>query len=236
MCFRKKAEVILTYKPDILIVPECEHPNKLLLPDALKPNYSLWFGQNQHKGLSILSYSDFRFTVLDVHNENLKMVVPIAVTGGSFDFNLFAIWANNPTDRDGHYITQVWKAINHYDHLLQNRKTILIGDFNSNTIWDKPRREGNHSTVVDVLKKKGIHSLYHKYFKQLQGKEEHPTLYMYRHADKGYHIDYCFASGDLVRKLKSVEIGDYNYWKKYSDHVPVIVTFNQMRFRARNPQ
>ena len=29
MAFRKKADFILTYKPDILIVPECEHPDKL---------------------------------------------------------------------------------------------------------------------------------------------------------------------------------------------------------------
>jgi exodeoxyribonuclease III len=32
MAFRKKADFILTYKPDILIVPECEHPDKLLFP------------------------------------------------------------------------------------------------------------------------------------------------------------------------------------------------------------
>ncbi len=29
MAFRKKAELILAHKPDILIVPECEHPDKL---------------------------------------------------------------------------------------------------------------------------------------------------------------------------------------------------------------
>jgi hypothetical protein len=30
MAFRKKADFILTYNPDILIVPECENPDKLL--------------------------------------------------------------------------------------------------------------------------------------------------------------------------------------------------------------
>lgn len=30
MAFRKKADFILTYKPDILVVPECEHPEKLV--------------------------------------------------------------------------------------------------------------------------------------------------------------------------------------------------------------
>ena len=49
---------------------------------------------------------------------------------------------------------------------------------------------------------------------------------MYRHKNKPYHIDYCFVSADLVAKLRSVEIGDYDFWTKYSDHVPVIVTFD----------
>jgi len=52
---------------------------------------------------------------------------------------------------------------------------------------------------------------------------------MYRHQDKPYHIDYCFASKDIVNKLQSVEIGEYDFWMKYSDHVPVIVTFDQIK-------
>ena len=227
MAFRKKADFILTYKPDILIVPECEHPDKLLFPvDTPKPTNTLWFGKNQNKGLAIFSYTNFRFTVFDNHNKDLKMIIPIAVTGGQFDFTLFAIWANNPTDRDGQYITQVWKAIEHYKDIITSTRTILIGDFNSNTIWDRQKRIGNHSTVVQRLESIGIFSVYHKYFKQIQGKEQHPTLYLYRHKDKPYHIDYCFASAGIVEKLKSVEIGDYDFWTKYSDHVPVIVTFD----------
>jgi exodeoxyribonuclease III len=154
------------------------------------------------------------------------MIIPIAVTNGQFDFNLFAIWANNPSDRDGSYIEQVWKAVYHYSNLLTNTKTILIGDFNSNTIWDRKHRESNHSNVVKLLEDRGIFSTYHLHRKQTQGAEEHPTLYMYRHKDKPYHIDYCFASKDLLDKVSSVEIGDFDEWKKYSDHVPVVVTFD----------
>ena len=227
MAFRKKADFILTYKPDILIVPECEHPDKLLFPiDTPKPADILWFGKNQNKGLAIFSYSNFRFTVLDNHNQDLQMIIPIAVTGGQFDFNLFAIWANNPTDRDGQYIEQVWKAVHHYKNLLTDTKTILVGDFNSNTIWDKKHRQSNHSNVVKLLEDKGIFSTYHLHRKQTQGTEEHPTLYLYRHKDKPYHIDYCFASKDLLDKVSSVEIGDFDEWIKYSDHVPVVITFD----------
>jgi exodeoxyribonuclease-3 len=68
MAFIKKASFIMACKPDILSVPECEHPDKLLFPvDIPKQTDTLWFGKNQHKGLAIFSYSDFRFSVLENH-------------------------------------------------------------------------------------------------------------------------------------------------------------------------
>ena len=226
MAFRKKAAFILVHKPDILIVPECEHPDKLKFDaDIPKPTDTLWFGTNQNKGLGIFSYSDFKFKVRRNHNPALRMIIPIAVTGGHYDFTLYAIWANNPADPDGQYVEQVWKAIHHYSRYISNKRTMLAGDFNSNTIWDRKYRAGNHTNVVNKLGAKGIHSSYHVHHKQSQGSEEHPTLYMYRHRDKPYHIDYCFASADLTRKIQSVEIGEYDFWSKHSDHVPVMVTF-----------
>lgn len=227
MAFRKKADFILSLNPDILIVPECEHPDKLKFnTDTPKPNDILWFGKNHNKGLGIFSYSEYRFKVLNIHNPELRMVVPIEVFGDGFDFTLFAIWANNPDDKDGHYIEQVWKSIHFYEELLMYEKTILIGDFNSNTIWDKTHRIGNHSNVVKKLKDWDILSVYHSFHNQLQGQEEDPTLFMYRHKDKPYHIDYCFASKDMIDKLMSVEIGEYYNWIQHSDHMPLIVTFN----------
>jgi len=228
MAFRKKASFILTHKPDILIIVECEHPDKLLYKgDTPRPKDSLWFGENQHKGLAIFSYGDYRFKVLENHNDNFKMIIPIGVTGGHLDFNLFLIWAYNPNDMDGRYITQVWKAITYYDELLTKKPTMFIGDFNSNTIWDyKKHRLGSHSAVVKQLENKGIFSTYHTYHNQTQGIEQHPTFYMYRNKNKPYHIDYCFVSKELLDKVSSVEIGNFDEWIKYSDHVPVIVTFH----------
>ncbi len=60
MAFRKKAHLILAHKPDILIVPECEHPDKLIFfVDTPKPTQTLWFGKNLNKGFGIFSYSKF---------------------------------------------------------------------------------------------------------------------------------------------------------------------------------
>ena len=231
MAFRKKATFILTHKPDILIIVECEHPDNLLYSvDTPKPTDRLWFGKNQHKGLAIFSYCDYRFKVLENHNEDFKMIIPICVTGGQFDFNLFLVWAYNPDDKDGKYVTQIWKALTHYDELLTCKPTMFIGDFNSNTIWNRKKpRSGSHSDVVKQLESKGIFSTYHIHHKQIQGMEHHPTFYLYRHKDKPYHLDYCFASADMLERLQSVDVGEYDFWIKYSDHVPLIVTFDNAK-------
>lgn len=226
MVYRRKASLVLAYKPDIVVVPECEHPDKLKFETGTPlPNNVFWFGSNPHKGLGVFSYSNYKLQLSDIHNPAFRTILPLTIKNEKLQFTLFAIWANNPEDRGFQYIGQVWKAINFYSDLLKNERTILVGDFNSNTIWDKPRREGNHSTVVEFLANKGIHSVYHKFFNQIQGKEKHDTLFMYRHKDKSYHIDYCFASDDFINKLSAIEIGRYKKWCKHSDHTPLFVTF-----------
>lgn len=227
MAFRKKAGLILAHKPDIAIVPECEHPDKLNFPAGVPtPSDILWFGNNPHKGLGIFSYSNYRFKLHRRHNPSIRTVLPVRVTGGEQPFMLYGIWANNPSDPDGQYVEQVWKAIHHYARYIRGKLTILAGDFNSNTIFDRKYRQGNHTHVVQRLEKKGVHSCYHLHHRQQQGKELHPTYYLYRHKDKPYHLDYCFVSADMAQRISLVEIGDYDEWTRYSDHVPVMVTID----------
>ena len=55
MAFRRKADLILSYHSDILVVPEFECPEKLLFPaDTPKPTDALWFGKNNNKGLAVV--------------------------------------------------------------------------------------------------------------------------------------------------------------------------------------
>lgn len=227
MCFRRKAEFLAAHAPDIVVVSECEHPDKLkFTAGAPVPTDVCWYGGNLNKGLGVFSYGDYRLRLLDAHRPSFKTILPLSVTKKDFEMTLFAVWANNPQDKKYQYVGQIWKAVNYYKKLLKEKNVILAGDFNSNAIWDRPRRTFNHSSVVEFLEKRKIFSTYHRRHAQKQGREAHPTWYMYRHQDKPYHLDYCFASENLIEKLRRVEIGNYDDWSDKSDHAPVIVEFD----------
>jgi hypothetical protein len=101
MAYRKKAGFLLTHNPDIVIVPECENPERLKFGvDTKKSTQTFWYGENQHKGIGVFSYSNYKFKLLKVHNPAIKTVLPLSVTGGEFDFTLFAVWAYNKDDKD----------------------------------------------------------------------------------------------------------------------------------------
>lgn len=226
MAFRKKAEFILTEQPDILIVPECENQERLSFGLYTKqPTDIFWFGDNPHKGIGVFSYGDFKIKLLDIHNPAFKFVLPLSVYNDSINLTVFAVWSQKPEKNDN-YTEQVWNAVHYYSDLLDGDNVILAGDFNSNSIWDKPKRVANHSSLVELLKSKNILSAYHHFHKQIQGQERESTLFMQRNIARPYHIDYCFASSNLVAKLKNVEIGTYETWSKHSDHKPLTVTFD----------
>jgi exodeoxyribonuclease III len=227
MAFRRKANIILAYKPDVLVIQECEHPSKInFTQHSQQPTTIIWVGDNNNKGLGIFLYNGFTGTLHKNYTNNIKYVAPISIKHNTKRFTLFAIWANNPADKDGAYVTQIWKALANYKKLIRKTNTILTGDFNSNTIWDRPRREGNHSTVVKTLAKKSIGSTYHTFYNQIQGKEADATWFLHRNHKKPYHLDYCFAASNMLQHLKQVQVGNYKHWLQFSDHMPVISTFN----------
>jgi exodeoxyribonuclease-3 len=222
--FRKKLDLILAQQPDILVVQECEQPDKLDFGSTIqRPKDYYWYGDNIHKGIGIYSFCDFKLELLTTFNPAFRYILPFLVTGYGYSFTLIAIWArDNKENYKARYIGQVWLAINHYMDLL-GKMTILIGDFNSSIIWDYKDRVGNHSDVVRELATKNIHSVYHRNFNVEQGKEKHPTFFLQRKVNKPYHIDYCFASADLLSKVRNVEVGTYEDWIGISDHTPLMI-------------
>ena len=219
--YSSKAKLILTEKPDIVIIPECENPDLFKYEtDAIKPTDSIWFGAPEDdRGIGIFSYGNYKLKLLDIHNNKLKYVLPINVTNDDFTFILLAVWTHEP------YTKQIWDAIKYYSDLLIGN-VIIAGDLNSNTKWDNKNKAYSHSDLVKHLEGRNIISLYHHFKNELQGEETLPTFYWYHHEDKPFHIDYCFASTYFISRLQNVEIGKFKDWSKHSDHMPLTITFN----------
>ena len=102
---------------------------------------------------------------------------------------------------------------------------IFIGDFNSNTIWDKLHREHSHSQLVEKLGGFRLVSAYHTLRGEIQGQEITPTWFMYRNLARSYHLDYAFVSPAISRSCELL-IGEPSEWLHKSDHMPLILTLS----------
>ncbi|MCC6460351.1 MAG: endonuclease/exonuclease/phosphatase family protein [Saprospiraceae bacterium] len=223
MAFRKKWSALVELNPDILIIQECENESRCQQTHFI-PNYNefIWIGDNVNKGIGILSFNNYHIERSPDYSDVYKYIVPVKVTGPS-TFNLFAIWAMpDKTSKSKSYVGQIWHAMQHYAPALQD-PCILMGDWNSNAIWDHERKTGNHSQLVTLLQDYSILSVYHTLKQKKHGEEQEATLFFLKKKDKPFHLDYCFASTSLLSDHTSIEIGAFERWIAYSDHMPVIL-------------
>ena len=224
MAFRKKFEPILVQRPDVLLLQECEGEAKLA--EALKDapvNQIIWYGKNPHKGTAAISFHDTQIKLRKDHDPEFEFIVPYISKNKGKRIDLYNIWAMpHQTDRKKDYVGQIYGALHLYGKKLK-KDSILMGDFNSNAIWDNKNKIGNHEDIVRILADYGIHSLYHKQNNIAHGKEPDPTLFLLKKQNKPYHMDYCFASQSLISKKTNIAIGAHDDWIKLSDHMPVVV-------------
>ena len=131
--FKKKADLILALHPDILVVQECEHPNRHFYnPTNKKPDSQYWYGDSKHKGICIHSFNDYKFELLQNFNPKFRYILPFRVTGHWQAFTLFAIWAmSNKENYNARYIGQVWLV----ELLSDSFNYIGYGIINS-PMWD----------------------------------------------------------------------------------------------------
>jgi exonuclease III len=235
MAFRKKYKNILSHKPDLLIVPECEHPENF--KDTFYSDI-LWVGDNNKKGLGVFSFNNIHMSLHKSYSEEYKYVLPIEVfIDNRKAMNLIAIWAqDNKEVPKRRYIGNVWCALNYYKDLLE-KPVIIAGDFNWNVIWDNDKKYPLYGTLTDVinlLEKYGIYSTYHSIpdtifnTNTIFGYEKDPTLYLLKKKEKAYHIDYIFASESLISNIESCSVGKHKDWITLSDHMPVFAEFKQI--------
>lgn len=212
--FREKFKYIRKYDADIYVIQECEDPEQVLNKefDLFSSNY-IWSGENKNKGVGIFARDGILLTKNNWSSFCLREFLSVSVNN---NFDLLAVWACKPYIEE-YYIYQNINIGNY------NNKTVLIGDFNSNFIWDKAHQKRTHGNVVRELNDIGIVSVYHFVTNERQGEETQKTFYLYRHLDKGYHIDHCFTD---KRNVKNYCVLYEKECLDYSDHMPICLEIN----------
>ncbi|MGN4427128.1 endonuclease/exonuclease/phosphatase family protein [Bacillus cereus group sp. MYBK30-1] len=227
MGFRNKIEKIFPFNADILVIPECEAHEKWRASKYQKDiEPFLWFGDNRNKGIGIITLNNtYQIEVHPDYDDDFRYIIPLKVSGKQ-DFILFAVWSQKTKNRYDSYIGQIYKALEHYKHLLQE-PCIIVGDWNSNKKFDHIKRVGTHSMVVERLKSVGIRSAYHRFFKEKHGQETKPTYFFRKDKSSPFHIDFLFASEIILDQLSLVEVGSFEKWIKSSDHMPIYIEFDK---------
>lgn len=225
--FRRKFGRIAELNADIYVIQECENPtdSKHIEYQKWAKNY-IWKGDTKNKGIAIFAKPEITLKELNWSNEfkghNVKHFLPCEINE---QFNLLAVWTHRNSSPNFAYMGQFWKYLQINRDKMKN--ILLIGDFNSNKIWDEWDRWWNHSDVVNELKELGIESFYHKLKEEEQGKESKPTLYFQRKLDRPYHIDYVFGSKEFGEILSKLDVGIAENWLDISDHMPIITEYEK---------
>lgn len=210
--FREKYKEILKLEADIYVIQECENPETCKDQEyQLITRNGFWTGGINYKGLMVFSPNQtIKLTSLNWDIQNFRYFIPVRVND---NFNLVGAWACDP------YIQEFYDFITHIKDKLNN-EIIIIGDLNSNPIFDKDNEKSGktHSRIVKELKQYEIEDIYHCKTGDIQGKEKTPTFFMYRHLDKPFHIDHCFSNPNNVKEMT---IHARWQWLSLSDHVPL---------------
>ena len=224
--FRRKLEAADALNADVLVIQECEDPALSSSEYRKWAGDYLWTGYGKNKGIGIFPRKGQSIEPLDWQGSEYELFLPALLDGRD---TVIGVWTQSCTPSSLSYIGQFW-------HFMQANKekfdhhTYIVGDFNSNSIWDRPRRQWNHTDCVNALDEMGFRSLYHLAKCEQQGREQESTFYIYRKPGRPFHIEYVFAHKKALESARfNVEIGHPDDWLSLSDHVPVIVDIEESR-------
>lgn len=204
-----RLSLLQQFNADLIFLQEVQ------LPATPNPQI-LWYGKNKKKGHAVIVSGDYTISSYDSEVAD-PFVVPVVI-GGKVSIHAMMVW----TQKQGEYIKELQEPLAKYHNFLLEKPSVVVGDFNSNAIWDRNHRFFSHSKMVSYMDETfGITSAYHERMKCRHGCGRHPTLFHCYKPDRPFHIDYCFVP--KTWKISNVIVGDYSDWIAQSDHCPIIV-------------
>jgi endonuclease/exonuclease/phosphatase family metal-dependent hydrolase len=217
--FRSKLSEVDALGWDILVVQECENPHdsKDIEYKDWAQNY-FWVGGLEYKGLGLFMPVNLEAKLIGQNPMPNKYFITVQLSNG---IQLLAVWTQAGSQSSAGYIYQLWEYLKSNEAIFDWDNLIVVGDWNSNAIWDTKRRLGNHTDVCNLLSSKGLVSCYHAQDNIAHGEEVDPTFFMHRNPEKPYHIDYLFAPNRFVPDTERMEIGNKEQWLQLSDHLPI---------------
>jgi exonuclease III len=218
--FDKKLAYLRRLSPDIAVVPESANPETPKLKIELKNKNvksQAWTGTNKQKGLGLYTFNQYEIEENSIETEGGAYTIRAEVKG-SIAMSLIAMWTQGPG-----YVEEAHRTIEAYKTLMEKENVIFAGDFNSNKIWDKSHKP-NHSNLISRLEDEfELTSIYHDFFKELQGAETRATIYFTYNVQRPYHIDYIFIPKKWLPLVRSVEVRPFAECRGLSDHCPLIL-------------
>lgn len=207
--FRNKYEYVKKFRADLYIIAESECVSKITNQNFLQDiqfKNSLHFPGDK-RGLLVFTMNAQKIIPLSWDDFRMRYYMPFKFAGKTF----LGIWAKDNYIEDEYVYTKF--------HLQDLRDTILIGDFNSNVIWDHEHGYRTHTDFNRLMHSIDHVSAYHEQTNEPFGEETQPSFYMHRKVDRPYHIDYAYLPTDQKYKIS---FGNRNFLS-YSDHLPLIL-------------
>ena len=213
---------------DVAVVPECARDDEMIQNGTMA-----WVGSPESTscGLAVLGFNGHSVRLVDEGDPQTTWAAAVAVSGPT-SFRLLAVWSDTNRkrcqQREGtdDPMGPLRLALRNRGPFLRSGPVVVAGDFNHNSVWDKPLRSWNHSYAVADLASLGLVSAYHADRGCEHGSEPEPTFYTSRQRAKAHHLDFCFVPS--TADIASVEVGRWEDWCQKgmldgSDHAPMTV-------------
>lgn len=243
-------------KADIYVIQECEDPQEVddefkayvdFAGDKDKDYF--WVGNYKDKGLGIFNKSKATLKEIELNGDYEHF---IAVEVGD-SFNLLGVWAMDEDEDKGlnpyvEMIHDFWED-NKDNKELFKRDLIICGDFNSSSKFDDEHKSTDnddkpkdHTHLHEKLCKAGLVSVYHYLTKEESGSESRHTFFQARHLNVPFHLDYFYVKEDMIKEAKLLNIWNKRYyrdlpttfeildrrdWINLSDHLPIVLKFEE---------